>query len=266
VVLLETAQRRQASTVHRVRGPSSSNSSHYRSGRADTGDFEIDPYKETASGRQVSQGSYFDDPALAYACKPFMIQSEWHVADISAAASGSIGSAWADRPQPDANPYESPAPYRSPSREHTTPENTYVNPYPPSAVPGSSRSTDPPSSRRLALVTPQADSETDAGTYTGDVVIPPDTERKERRRPRPQPRNGVVQETDAGRVALVPPSYDPAWAQDGFTNDSPPLMSSRGGSQTDLDGGTEMDSLVRARSPGEVGETNSTHTGRSSRT
>jgi hypothetical protein len=30
----------------------------------------------------------------------------------------------------------------------------------------------------------------------------------------PVPGNQVRQETDAGRVALVPPSYDPTWAQD----------------------------------------------------
>jgi hypothetical protein len=31
----------------------------------------------------------------------------------------------------------------------------------------------------------------------------------------PVPGNQVRQETDAGRVAVVPPSYNPAWAQDG---------------------------------------------------
>ena len=31
----------------------------------------------------------------------------------------------------------------------------------------------------------------------------------------PVPGNQVRQETDAGRVAVVPPSYDPAWAQPG---------------------------------------------------
>jgi hypothetical protein len=31
----------------------------------------------------------------------------------------------------------------------------------------------------------------------------------------PVPVNQVRQETDAGRVAVVPPSYNPAWAEDG---------------------------------------------------
>jgi hypothetical protein len=37
----------------------------------------------------------------------------------------------------------------------------------------------------------------------------------------PVPVNQVRQETDAGRVAVVPPSYKPAWAEDG-DDDSPP--------------------------------------------
>lgn len=36
-----------------------------------------------------------------------------------------------------------------------------------------------------------------------------------RQLPVPGAQNQVRQETDAGRVALVPPSYDPTWAQDG---------------------------------------------------
>ena len=155
-----------------------------------------------------------------------------------------------DRPQ--ANPYESPAPYRSPSPTIVTPQHTYVNPYPPTATPDSRSSIDQPPSRRLALVTPQTNMETDAGTFPEGVHIP--EERKERRRQRPPPRNGVLQETDAGRVALVPPSYDPAWAQDGFTNSSPPPTSSRDGSQTDLEGRSELDLLVRGRSPRTFGE------------
>jgi hypothetical protein len=130
-----------------------------------------------------------------------------------------------------------------------------MNPYPPIAEAGSSRSQEQPSSRRLTLVTPQVHSETDAGTYPEGIAIPPDTERKERRRQRPPPRNGVLQETDAGRVALVPPSYDPAWARDGFTNDSPPPISSTGGSQTELEQGhSELDLLVGQRDSGDMGQ------------
>lgn len=133
-----------------------------------------------------------------------------------------------------------------------TPQQTQTNPYPPIHTQDSRSSLDQPPSRRLALVTPQTNTETDAGTYPEGVSIP--EERKERRRQRPPPRNGVLQETDAGRVALVPPSYDPAWARDGFTNDSPPPTSSRDGSQTDLEGRSELDLLVRGRSPGTLGE------------
>jgi hypothetical protein len=58
---------REFNQTWRVRELTSSG--HYQFGHADTGAFEIDPYKETGSERQTSQGSYFDNPELAYACE-----------------------------------------------------------------------------------------------------------------------------------------------------------------------------------------------------
>jgi hypothetical protein len=138
-----------------------------------------------------------------------------------------------------------------------------VDPFPPSTAPESSRSQERPSTHRLALVSPDGNGDDDeTNAIAAGIVIPPDTERKERRRVRAPPRTGIRQETDAGPVALVPPSYDPAWAQAGVTSESPPPMSSRGGSQTDVDSRTmdsELDSLVRdrGRSSGDLGETRS---------
>lgn len=67
-------------------------------------------------------------------------------------------------------------------------------------------------------------------------------------------------------MALVPPSYDPAWARDGFTNDSPPPMSSTGGSQTELEQGhSELDLLVRGRDSGDLGESRTSDSDRSLR-
>lgn len=54
-------------------------------------------------------------------------------------------------------------------------------------------------------------------------ATPAESSRKARRQQRAEAQAGFVQETDAGRVALLPPSYDPAWAQEGLPDGSSPV-------------------------------------------
>lgn len=98
----------------------------------------------------------------------------------------------------------------------------------PSSANGTQRSHD-----RLTLVSP--DPVTDTGNDTNQppvpalpAMTPAESSRKARRQQREaaaavaaaQGQPGFVQETDAGRVALLPPSYDPAWAQEGIPIDT----------------------------------------------
>ena len=93
---------------------------------------------------------------------------------------------------------------------------------PPSSANGTHRSHD-----RLTLVSPDLDPETDSPPIPAlPTMTPAESSRKARRQQREaaqaqaqaQAGPGFVQETDAGRVALLPPSYDPAWAQEGIPN------------------------------------------------
>ena len=98
----------------------------------------------------------------------------------------------------------------------------------PSSANGTHRSHD-----RLTLVSPDPTNDGDADTNQPPLpalptMTPAESSRKARRQQREaaaaaaaaQGQPGFVQETDAGRVALLPPSYDPAWAREGIPIDT----------------------------------------------
>lgn len=94
----------------------------------------------------------------------------------------------------------------------------FVTPAPISTANGTQRSHSVRD--RLTLVSPGP--ETDQPIEMPTPPTPAESSRKARRQQRAEAQAGFVQETDAGRVALLPPSYDPAWAQEGLPDATTP--------------------------------------------
>lgn len=152
--------------------------------------YDVDPYTETTVAVPHHE-EYFDDPEMAYAsmsisfplglCRRCLRPHEREL--ILDAAGTSPATGQYSKSAQSRNSYASPG----------------LSPYHPHS-PGMSEG----SSYQASGSVDQASSQR---SVNRNSKIP-------RQLPLPGQQNQVRQETDAGRVALVPPSYDPTWAQE----------------------------------------------------
>lgn len=158
--------------------------------------YEIDPYTEITVAVPHQDG-YFDSPEMAYASEfhrqsasvfPHYCPLYLGLADRADAAGVSPTSPYGNKSAQSRNSFASSPGYM--------PGLTPYQPHSPGMSEGSS-------SHQPASAHDQASSQSSGNRHSKSP------------RQLPVPGNQVRQETDAGRVALVPPSYDPTWAQDG---------------------------------------------------
>ena len=141
--------------------------------------YEIDPYTETTVVSPHYEG-YFDTPEMAYASMSF-VPSHVCRSCLQSDAAGVLATGYhGSKSAQSRNSLASPG----------------LTPYQPHSPGMSDGSSQDPSS-----LVDQPGSQSGSNRFSK-------TPRQLR-----VPGNQVRQETDAGRVAVVPPSYDPAWAQ-----------------------------------------------------
>lgn len=143
--------------------------------------YEIDPYTETTVISSHYEG-YFDTPEMAYASMSFDPSHVYRSCLQSDAAGVPATSQYGSKSAQLRQSLISPG----------------LTPYQPHSPGMSEGSGHDPSS-----IIDHSGSQSGSNRYSKTP------------RQLPVPGNQVRQETDAGRVAVVPPSYDPAWAQPG---------------------------------------------------